>query len=51
MKAEVTLNARTTFSAANLAAGFAPRMPAVALFPTEQNNVSFPVQKDCNTQG
>jgi len=27
LKAEVTLNARTTFEAANLAGGFAPRMP------------------------
>jgi len=43
MKAEVTLNARTTFAAANLAGGFAPRMPAVAVFPSEQNNVAFPV--------
>ena len=26
-------------------------MPAVALFPTEENNVAYPMQKDCNTQG
>jgi len=51
MKAEVTLNARTTFAAANLSGGFAPRMPTTALFPSEDNNVSYPMQKDCNTQG
>jgi len=51
MKAETTLNARQTFTAANIAGGFAPRMPAVALFPTEGNNVSYPMQKDMNTQG
>lgn len=48
MKAEVTLNPRYTWSAANLAGGFAPRMPAIALFPSEDNNVSYPLQKDCN---
>ena len=26
-------------------------MPAVALFPSEDNNVAYPMQKDCNTQG
>ena len=51
LKAEVTLNPRTTFSAANLAGGFAPRMPAIAVFPTEDNNVAYPMQKDCNVQG
>lgn len=51
LKAEVTLNARTTFAAANLAGGFAPRMPGTALFPNEDNNVSYPMQKDCNVQG
>ena len=51
MKAEVTLNARYQFSAANLAGGFAPRMPQTALFPSEANNVTYPEQKDCNTQG
>ena len=49
LKAEVTLNARFQFSAANLAGGFAPRMPAVALFPTEANNVTYPMQRDCDT--
>jgi len=43
MKAEVTLNAVRPFAAANLAGGFTPRMPSVALFPTEANNVAFPV--------
>jgi len=51
MKAEVTLNARSTFSAANLAAGLAPSMLQAALFPSEDNNVSYPLQRDCNTQG
>ena len=51
MKAEVTLNPLRTFASANLSGGFAPRMPAVALFPTEENNVAYPMQKDCNTQG
>lgn len=49
MKAEVTLNSRYQFSAANLAGGFAPRMPQTAVFPTEANNVTYPEQKDCNT--
>jgi len=26
-------------------------MPAVALFPSEDNNVAYPMQKDCDTQG
>ncbi len=26
-------------------------MPQIALFPTEDNNVSYPLQADCNTQG
>lgn len=51
MKAEVTLAARNTFSAANIAGGFAPRMPAVALYPTQDNNNTYPMQQDCNTQG
>jgi len=51
MKAEVTLSARQTFSAANLAGGFAPRMPAVALYPSQDNNNTYPMQTDCNTQG
>jgi len=51
MKAEVTLGARNVFSAANIAGGFAPRMPAVALYPTEDNNNTYPMQADCNTQG
>jgi len=51
MKAEVTLSPLQTFSAANIAGGFAPRMPAAAVFPTEENNVAYPEQKDCNTQG
>jgi len=51
MKAEVTLNPRQTFAAANLSGGFAPRMPAIAVFPTEDNNVAYPMQKDCNVQG
>ena len=51
MKAEVTLDVRQSFAAANLAGGFAPRMPAIALFPTEANNVTYPMQKDCNVQG
>ena len=51
MKAEVTLNARNTWAAANLAGGFAPRMPQTAVFPTEVNNVTYPEQRDCNTQG
>lgn len=51
MKAEVTLNSRYIFSAANISGGFAPRMPAAAIFPSEENNVAYPMQKDCNTQG
>jgi len=51
MKAEVTLNPLVSFRAANLAGGFAPRMPALAAFPSEDNNVSYPLQMDCNTQG
>jgi len=51
MKAEVTLSLLITYSAANLAGGFAPRMPSAALFPSEDNNVAYPMQKDCNTQG
>lgn len=43
MKAEVTLNPLVSFRAANLAGGFAPRMPAIAAFPTEDNNVSYPM--------
>lgn len=43
MKAETTLNARIVFTAANIAGGFAPRMPAIALFPSEDNNVSYPL--------
>ncbi len=35
MKAEVSINARTTMVAANLVGGFAPRMPDVALFPVD----------------
>lgn len=51
MKAEVTLNARTTFSVANISGGLAPRMPAIAVFPSADNNVAYPMQKDCNVQG
>ena len=51
MKAEVTLSPLQTFSAANIAGGFAPRMPQLALYPSEENNVAYPMQKDCNTQG
>ena len=51
MKAEVTLNPLRTFASANLSGGFAPRMPSIALFPSEENNVAYPMQKDCNTQG
>jgi len=43
MKAEVTLNPRNPFSAANIAGGFAPRMPAVALYPTQDNNNTYPM--------
>jgi len=43
MKAEVTLSPLQTFSAANLAGGFAPRMPNPAVFPSEENNVAYPM--------
>jgi len=43
MKAEVTLNPRFQWSVANLAGGFAPRVPNPALFPTEDNNVALPL--------
>jgi len=26
-------------------------MPAVAVFPTADNNFAYPMQKDCNVQG
>jgi len=51
MKAETTLNARTTFIAANMAAGFAPNLVNPAPFPSEEANNSYPLQVDCNTQG
>jgi len=51
MKAETTLNARTTFIAANMAAGFAPNLANPAPFPSEEANNSYPLQVDCNTQG
>ncbi len=35
MKAETTLNARSTFAAANLAGGFAPNLANPAIFPSE----------------
>jgi len=47
----VTLSPLRTFAAANISGGFAPRVPSLALFPTEENNVAYPMQKDCNTQG
>lgn len=43
MKAEVTLNPLVSFRAANLAGGFAPRMPALAVYPTQDNNVAYPM--------
>lgn len=49
MKAEVSLNARSTFAAANLAGGFAPNLNNPALFPGEEANLSYPLQIDCNT--
>jgi len=51
MKAETTLNARTTFIAANMAAGFAPNLANPAPFPSEEANNSYPLQVDCNVQG
>jgi len=51
MKAEVTLSPLTVFSAANLAGGMAPRMPIVALYPSQDNNNTYPMQSDCDTQG
>lgn len=43
MKAEVTLNARTTWQSANLAAGLAPRIANPAVFPSADNNLTYPV--------
>jgi len=43
MKAEVTLNPKNIFASANLSGGFAPRMPAIAVFPSEENNVAYPM--------
>lgn len=43
MKAEVTLSPLTVMESANLSGGFSPRMPAVALFPTADNNFAYPI--------
>jgi len=43
MKAEVTLNARLTFAAANLSGGLAPRIANPAIFPSEEATVSYPM--------
>jgi len=43
MKAEVTLNPRFQWQVANLAGGLAPRIPNPAIFPTEENNVAYPL--------
>lgn len=51
MKMEVTCESRFTWVAANISGGLAPRMPQVALYPTEENNVAYPMQRDCNVQG
>ena len=51
MKAEVSLNARYIWSSANLGGGFAPNLANPAVYPSEESNVSYPMQKDCDTQG
>jgi len=51
MKAEVTLNARTTFSEANIVGGLSPSLPNPAVFPTQEQTLTYPRQVDCNVQG
>ncbi len=51
MKAEVTLNARYIWSSANLGGGFAPALANPAIYPSEESNVSYPMQRDVDTQG
>jgi len=43
MKAEVSINARVTMAEANLVGGFAPRMPNIAVFPVDQNTLTYPL--------
>jgi len=42
MKAEVTFNARYTFSEANIVGGLAPSLPNPALFPTQEQTLTYP---------
>lgn len=51
MKAEVTLNARRILSRSNLAGGLSPYLPNPAEFPALESHLSYPLQKDLNTQG
>lgn len=43
MRMETALNARTQWASANMAGGLAPRMANPAIFPTEANNVTYPM--------
>lgn len=52
MRADVTLNPLFTFIRANLAGGLAPSLlNTPALFPSDGEQLTYPLQKDCNTQG
>jgi len=42
MKMETTLEVRAVFSAANMAGGFAPRLPAIAPFPIADDGAAYP---------